>query len=103
MHLVSVKFMPKHLIKDQIIQRISACKGLQRQKDGEILLKNLTTEMRPRLIGIISQLNDSDRCGTVLIRHAPKKGPTSALESENSVDLFFFSIVSALFIMSSFQ
>jgi hypothetical protein len=75
MHLVSVKFMSKDLTKDQIIQRTSACEGVQRQNDGEILLKTLTTEMRPRLIGIISTLNDGDRCGTVLIRHAPQKSP----------------------------
>jgi hypothetical protein len=92
MHLVWVKFMPKHLTEDQIIQRISACEDLQRQNDGDILLKNLATEMRPRLIRIVSKLNDSDRYGTVLIRHTPKKGPTSALESENSVYLFLFRL-----------
>jgi hypothetical protein len=59
MHLVSAKFMPKHIPKAQIIQHISACKGLQRQNDCEILLKNITTEMRPRLTGIMSKLNDN--------------------------------------------
>jgi hypothetical protein len=67
--------MPKDLTKDQIIRRISACKGLQRQDDSEIPLKTLTTEMRPRLIGIMSKLSDTDRCRTVLIRHAPQERP----------------------------
>lgn len=49
-------------------------------------------EVRLRLIGKMSKLNETDHRGRVLIFHAPQKSPTSALEIENNVDLFFFRL-----------